>query len=115
MHMALDPHKAFFDICLSAHQAFVCVHLKGMHWMQEFLCADCNAGMGFSHKKGHLTGLVDMWCTQNSVTNVLSMPKLERARFIVSHKTGVKWAVGTPEGKDTESKKDAEGPAVGFP
>ena len=90
--------KGYLDSCASYHSFF----------MEEFLCdiregnstieGSCNAGTVSNNTKGWYRGF-GVWLNKKGVANLLSIPMLEAAGYLVSTHTHGNCVVTSPKGK----------------
>ena len=109
----LDWYKLYLDSCATYHSAFVRTLLHNVHVVNTVLQGNCNAGVSTSNKKGYY-GLWNFWLNDQGITNLLSIPQLEKDGYLIDYNTKRDWAVTTPEGKTLLFKKDV-GTCKGMP
>ena len=51
-------------------------------------------------------GKLKIWLNERGIANLLSIPMLEKARYIVTTHTYGKWVVISPEGEEVIFKRD---------
>ena len=67
----------------------------------------CNAGKTSTSKQG-MYGRFTIWLNERGIANLLSIPMLEKAGYIVITHTKKKWKVISPEGEEITFKRDTE-------
>ena len=65
----------------------------------------CNAGTVTTNTRGWY-GELKVWLNERGIVNLLSIPRLEDAGYIVSTHTKGDWVVTTPKGKKIIFKRD---------
>ena len=74
---------------------------------------NCNAGTTRMTKRGYY-GRLRVWLNENSIANLISIPKLEAYGYVVKTNTKGEWQFVTPEGGTIPFKCD-KGMCVGMP
>ena len=97
--------KCYLDSCTTYHAFF----------MKEFLCEvregkstindSCNAGTVSINTKGWY-GDFKVWLNKKGIANLLSIPMLEAAGYLVSTHTHGDWVVTSPKGEKIIFKRD---------
>ena len=77
------------------------------------MTGSCNAGTTKIKKKGYF-GDLQVWLNEQGVTNLISIPMLEKDGYSVSKTTTGEWKVVTPAGDTIPFKRD-KGLTVGMP
>ena len=65
----------------------------------------CNVGTVTTNTRGFY-GEFKVWLNERGIANLLSIPMLENAMYIVSTHTKGDWVVTTPKGKKIVFKRD---------
>ena len=73
----------------------------------------CNAGKVTANTRGWYKKF-KVWLNERGITNLLSIPMLEDAGYILSTRTKGDWVVTTPKGKNIIFKRDT-GVCKGMP
>ena len=79
--------------------------LGNVHQVRTLLQGNCNAGVSTSYEKGFF-GLWDFWLNYQGITNLLSIPQLEKDGYVIDYNTNRDWVVTIPEGKTILFHKD---------
>ena len=96
--MSLNKWTLYLDSCTTYHSAFVDWMLDNTREVNAVLHGNCNAGVTSTNVNGYF-GLFDMWLNKRGITNILSIPELERDGYKVGYNTDRDWVVITPAGK----------------
>ena len=61
------------------------------------LCSKCNAWETYSNDKGYALDMFCMWLVQGGIANLMSLPTLERDRYVHQYHTNSAWIVEYPD------------------
>ena len=101
----LDRNKAYLDTCTSYHTLFAPEFLTDISDSPTVMKGRCNAGTTSTNRKGSY-GRSRVWLNERGIANLLSVPMLEEAGYIVSLHTKKYWEVTTPEGVTITFRRD---------
>ena len=100
------PNKLYLDTTASCHQMFTELHLDEIRTVETTQHGRFNAGTTTSNKKGMYQHLFDMWLVSNGISNLLSVPRLEKEVFCLTYDTMTTWAIQCPDGTFLKLKRD---------
>ena len=109
----LDNWKCYLDICATYHTFFVGDFLDIVYSGKTAMNGSCNAGTVTTNTKGWYNEF-KVWINERGISNLLSIPMLEDAGYIVSTHTKGDCVVTTPKGKKIVFKRDT-GVCKGIP
>ena len=101
----LDWWKCYLDSCATYHTFFIEEFLADVHKGETTMNGSCNAGTVSTNTKGWYGGF-QVWLNQKGIANLLSIPMLEEAGYIVLAHTKSDWVVTTTKGKKIVFKRD---------
>ena len=101
----LDWWKCYLDSCATYHTFFIEEFLADVHKGDTTMNGSCNAGTVSTSNKGWY-GDFQVWLNKKGILNLLSIPILEEAGYIVSTHTKSDWVVTAPKGKKIIFKRD---------
>ena len=101
----LDAHKIYVDSCATYHSSFLRWMLGNVHQVSTVLQVNYNDGVSTSDEK-RFFGLLDFWLNGQGITNIISIPLLDKDEYVIDYKTNRDWVVTTPEGKTISFQKD---------
>ena len=84
-HKTLDPNKLYLDSMSSFQQMFTKQHLDDIKKSDVTLRGPCNAGTSYSDEKGRYLNLFELWLVWHGITNLLSIPMLEKDRLCMNY------------------------------
>jgi hypothetical protein len=90
------------------HSLVIKEFLSDVHKDKSTMNGSFNAGTVSTSTKGWY-GNVEVWLNKKGITNLLSIPMLEAAGYLVSTHTHGDWAGASPKGKNITFKRDTEG------
>ena len=105
--------KLYLDTCATNHTMCTKKHLERLHSTKIYLRQNCNAGSKITNTQGYWNNM-PFWYNDTGIANLLSVPKLEKAGWVIAYKTGGRWVARSPEGQVLLFKKD-EGMCDGMP
>jgi hypothetical protein len=97
--------KCYLDSCASYHPFFIEEFLRNIKKGKSTMEGSCNAGTVSTSTKGWY-GDVEVWLNKKGIANLLSIPMLETAGYLVSTHTHGDWVVTSPKGKKIVFKRD---------
>ena len=109
----LDWWKCYLDSCATYHTFFAEIFLKNIRTGRTTMNGSCNAGTVSTSTKGWY-GDFEVWLNKKGIANLLSIPTLEDAGYLVSTHTNAEWVVTTPKGKKITFERDT-GVCTGMP
>ena len=101
----LDRWKLYLDSCATYHYFFAKEFLWNIEEGDTTLTGSCNAGTTVTNTRGWW-GEFQAWLNKQGIANLLSIPMLEAAGYVVSSHTKKDWVVFTPKGKKIVFKRD---------
>ena len=101
----LDRWKLYLDICATYHYFFTKEFLLYTKKGDTTLTCSCNAGTTVINTRGWWREF-QVWLNKHGIANLLSIPMLEAAVYIVSSHTKKDWVVFAPKGKKIVFKRD---------
>ena len=100
----LDRWKLYLDICATYHYFFTKEFLLYTKKGDTTLTCSCNAGTTVINTRGWWREF-QVWLNKHGIANLLSIPMLEAAVYIVSSHTKKDWVVFAPKGKKIVFKR----------
>ena len=97
--------KLYLDSCATNHSKCTRRFLERIHTTMTYLRQNCNAGSKVTNKQGYWMG-IPFWLNETGIANLLSLPKLEKAGWVIEYKTGGHWHAIAPDGMTLIFKKD---------
>ena len=94
----LDVHKLYLESCALYHSPYLRCMLGNLNQVSTVLQGNCNAGVSTSDEKGFF-GLWYFYLNEQGIMNLLSIPQLEKYRYIIDYITNRDRVVTTREGK----------------
>ena len=101
----LDNWKCYLDSCPTYHNFFVREFLDRVSLGQTAMNGSCNAGIVTNNTRGWY-GEFKVWLNERGISNLLSIPIIEDAGYIVPTQTKGDWFVITQKGKKIIFKRD---------
>ena len=101
----LDRWKLYLDSCATYHSFFAKEYLCWIEEGSTTLSGSCNTGTAVTNTRGWW-GEFQAWLNEKGIANLLSIPMLEAAGYIVTSHTKKDWVVFTPKGKKIVFKRD---------
>ena len=95
----------YLDSCATYHTFFITEFLREIYTSKTVTNGSCNAGTVSTRKKGWF-GEFKVWYNKYGMANLLSVPMLEEAGYIISTHTKGDWIVTSPKGTKTVFKRD---------
>ena len=96
--LTLQWWKVYLDSCATYHTFFIKEFLKNIEENMGTMHGNYNAGETKITKRGYF-GQRRVWLNESGITNLLTIPQLEKDGYSVSTNTKGQWKVHTPEGK----------------
>ena len=109
----LDNWKWYLDSCTTYHTFFVREFLDIVSFDKTSMNGSCNVGTVTTNSRGWYDEF-KVWLNERGIANLLSIPMLENAMYIVSTHTKGDWVVTTPKVKKIIFKRDT-GVCKGMP
>ena len=97
--------KLFLDSCATNHTMCSTKFLSRLHTTLQYLRQNCNAGSKLTNRRGYWKD-IPFWLNDTGIANLLSIPQLEKAGWIIDYHTGGVWTAESPEGMILTFKKD---------
>ena len=104
--------KCYLDSCASCHSFVMEEFQRDIREGNSTMEGSCNAGTVSTNTKGWY-GDFEVWLNKKGIANLLSIPVLEAADYLVSTHTHGDWVVTSPKGKKTVFKRETQECATG--
>ena len=101
----LDRWKLYLDSCVTYHSFFAKEFLQNIKEHDTILTGSCNASTTVTYTRGWW-GEFEIWLNKQVKANLLSVPILESAGYIMSSHTKKDWVVVTSKGQKIFFKRD---------
>ena len=101
----LDENKLYLDSCATYHTMFLTKYLTNVKDGNSVMHGQCNAGETSTSIQG-MYGRFRFWVNKNGIANLLSIPMLEKAGYVVTTHTKKDWKVISPEGEEIVFARD---------
>ena len=102
----LDLWKLYLDCCATYHTFFVKEFLTWVHKGKATMTGSCNVGTTSTNTQGW-SGEFKLWINEMGIANILLIPMLEKAGYIVSTHTNKYWVVINSKGNNITFKRDS--------
>ena len=97
--------KCYLNSCVSYHSFFMQKFLRDVREGKSTMEGSCNAGTVLTNTKGWY-GDFEVWLNKKGFANLLPIPMLEAAGYLVSTHTHGNWVVTSPKEKKIVFKED---------
>jgi hypothetical protein len=91
-----NPHYLHLDSCLAFNQVFTKNHISDLEQVRISLRAGCNTGTSTPDKQGMILGAIKAWLVRSGITNLASLPHLERKGWTFDYKAEEDWLGTSP-------------------
>ena len=90
----LEPKIIYLDICYKYNQLTEENYATQIHQSKRALYGECNARFSLLKKKEKLVSM-DTWKKPEGVANIRSIPKLDKAGYLITYDTEEEYIVQT--------------------